>query len=142
MKVSDDLIEDYRRKIEKALSRLEYSFAKVQKLPLRADAFDDENLETWESFCSRFSKVIDLFLTKYIKARVLREDPGFEGTLRDFVNQAEKMKLIESADRWMLYRELRNSVAHDYTEEELVDFFSKFLKATPEIVAIRSKIAR
>jgi hypothetical protein len=142
MKVSNDLIEDYRRKLEKALARLEYSFAKVQKLPLRADAFDDESLETWESFCSRFSKVIDLFLTKYIKARVLREDPGFEGTLRDFVNQAEKMNLIESADRWMIYRELRNSVAHDYTEEELVEFFDKFLKATPEIVAIRSKIAR
>lgn len=33
---------------------------------------------------------------------------GFSGSLRDFVNQAEKLGYIENAETWMGIRELRN----------------------------------
>ncbi|MFH1727494.1 MAG: hypothetical protein ABIA04_03655 [Pseudomonadota bacterium] len=109
------LLKDYARMLSKALQHLEYSYNKVVKLPADVKNLDEESLETWESFSSRFTRVVDLFLTKYLKARVLVEDPGFDGTLRDYVNMGEKLELVEDADLWMELRELRNISAHEYT---------------------------
>ncbi len=66
--------------------------------------------------------MVDLFLTKYIKSRVKIDDPAFDGTLRDYLNQAEKMNLISDVDRWLAMRELRNIQAHDYTNEAFESF--------------------
>jgi hypothetical protein len=80
--------------------------------------------------------VVDLFLTKYLRAVVLQDDPGFEGSLRDFVNQAEKIRLIGSAQRWMAIRELRNITAYEYAEEELSGYFERTRKLAGELLRI------
>lgn len=117
-----DLEVKYTNQLKKALKHLEYSRKKIQSLPKRLDENDEESLETWESFAARFSRVVDIYLTKYIKCKVKKNDPGFDGTLRDYLNHAEKMKLVTDVDHWMATRELRNIQAHDYTEEELEKF--------------------
>jgi hypothetical protein len=91
------LCQTYKIKLDKALQYLNYSFEKVKILPTNPESLDPESLETWESFSARFSRVADLFLTKYLKSYILAQDPGFEGSIRDFVNQAEKLGLIDSA---------------------------------------------
>ena len=101
---------------------------------------DDEILETWESFTARFSRVVNLFLTKLLRCLVLRNDPGFEGTLRDFVNQGEKLGLVESANQWMTFRGFRNIIAHEYEEDELKQNFEDLRRLTPVVIAIESKI--
>lgn len=121
---SKELELKYRTQLGKALKHLGYSFAKVQKLPKQIAENDEETLETWESFTTRFARVVDLFLTKYLKLKVKENDPGFDGTLRDYLHQAEKMRLVSDVDRWMATRELRNIQAHDYPEEELVKFLA------------------
>jgi len=68
--------------------------------------------------------VIDIFLTKYIKLKVLINDPGFDGTLRDYLNHAEKMRILNEPEKWMALRELRNIQAHDYTEDDLERFLT------------------
>ncbi len=93
------VIQEYAKKLKKALEHLRYSHNKVRRLPADSSKLDEEQLETWESFAARFARVVDLFLTKYLRAVVLQDDPGFEGSLRDFVNQAEKIGLIGSAQR-------------------------------------------
>jgi hypothetical protein len=134
---TNQLVQSYIRKILKALAHLEYSYGKVSKLPNQIEKLDEEELETWESFTSRFSRVVDLYLTKFCKAKVLENDAGFEGTLRDFINQAEKMGLVESADRWMDYRGIRNSAAHEYEEADLGAFFDGARRATTEVLSIK-----
>jgi hypothetical protein len=119
-----ELETKYLRQLSKAITHLEYSQKKVITLPKRLLDNDEESLETWESFAARFSRVVDIFLTKFIKLKVKENDPGFDGTLRDFLNHAEKMKLISDVDRWMSTRELRNIQAHDYTEEQLENFLT------------------
>ena len=58
---------------------------------------NDVQLETWESFVSRFARVADIFLSKYLRAYVLREDPGFRGSMLDYINEGEKLGLLDDA---------------------------------------------
>ena len=132
-----NLKSDYRNKVIRAVDHLEYSFAKVQKLESDPAKMDEEILETWESFTARSSPVVDLFLTKYVKACVLINDPGFDGSLRDIVDQGEKLGLVEDADSWMIWRGFRNSIAHDYQDEELKNFLEAIRDCSPKVIAIK-----
>jgi hypothetical protein len=132
-----NLLTNYKEKLNKALSHLEYSYNKVKKLSNEADKLDDETLETWESFTARFSRVVDFFLTKYLRTYVLINDPGFNGSLRDFTNQGEKLNLIDNADDWMRYREYRNTISHEYTDEELSILFKNILNDAPHVLKIK-----
>jgi len=135
-KSSAKLLDTYRDWVLKALVHLEYSHAKVQSLPLLS--LDEEQLETWESYTSRFSRVVDLFLTKYLKARVLGEDPAFDGSLRDLCNAAEKKGWIDSADAWVALRELRNATAHEYADADLGAFFDRIRREAARVLALRT----
>lgn len=132
------LIEEYGSKLDKAIGHLQYSYQKIQDLSAMPAEMDDETLEVWESFAARFSRVADIYLTKYLRARVLSNDPGFTGSMRDFVNQAEKLGLIDDANAWMAIRELRNITAHDYTEEDLSAFFLRLKAECPKLLNIET----
>jgi len=99
--------------------------------------WDEETLETWESFSARFSRVVDLFLSRYLRTLVLKSDPGFNGTLRDLVNEGEKLKIVDDARAWMALRELRNISANDYTEEALAQFFLNLKTECPRLLALK-----
>ena len=132
----DSISQDYAKKLKKALGHLRYSHKKILRLPTAPSKLDEEQLETWESFSARFARVVDLFLTKYLRAVVLQDDPGFDGSLRDFVNQAEKIGLISSARRWMAIRELRNITAHEYAEEDLSGYFKQTRSLAGDLLRI------
>lgn len=136
---TDDLLQAYKRKILKSLDHLEYSFKKVQRIS-PGPLLSDDQLETWESFAARLSRSVDLFLTKYLRLRIKREDPGFDGSLRDYCNLAEKLGIIDDANAWMSLRELRNSNVHDYEEDELVGFHQSLLHAAPSVLSVRSQL--
>jgi hypothetical protein len=131
------LIDQYKSNLMKALGHLEYSFGKVQSLPTSPDLLDDESLETWESFTARFARVIDFFLTKYMRAVVIKDDPGFTGSLRDIVDQGEKLGLIGHADKWMEYRGFRNSVAHEYQDLEFKIFLESIRECCKDVLRIK-----
>jgi hypothetical protein len=136
----DQLLLGYQRKVLKALTHLEYSINKVGGLTHDPTAMDEETLAAWESFTTRFSRVVDLFLTKYCRTYVLIQDPGFEGSVRDYANAAEKYGLIESADRWMTLRGFRNLVSHEYEETDLALIFSEMRSCAGEILKIKGRI--
>ena len=97
---------------------------------------NEEELETWESFSARFSRVSDIFITRYLRTRILEEDPGFIGTLRDFLLKAEKMGLIDDTNHWLVIRELCNLAAHEYVEEGLTRFFRALKESAPTLLGI------
>lgn len=134
------LEKSYKESLLKALAHLEYSFNKIQKLPIDPAELDEESLETWESFTARLARVVNLFTSKYVQTFVLINDPGFEGSLRDFMNQAEKLQLVESADKWMIARGYRNITAHEYKEEDLKHFFKELISFAPTALQIKNKL--
>lgn len=117
-------LQEQKNKLLKAIAHLDYSYNKVLQLPVDPDALDDETLETWESFAARFGRVSDVFLTKYLRGLILLQDPGFNGSLRDFLNQGEKLRIIDNTETWMAIRELRNISAHEYTDNDLALFLN------------------
>ena len=131
-KVKDDLL--------KSISHLDYSYNKVTHLSGSLDALNEEELETWESFVARFSRVADIFLMKYLKAVVKSGDPGFDGTLRDYLHQGEKLGLIADSQYWLNIRELRNIAAHEYAAENLGHFFLRLRAECPKLLSIKSNL--
>lgn len=142
MTARQEFFEDQKNKLIKAIKHLEYSYNKIVKLPEKTEELDEESLETWESFAARFGRVADIFLMKYVRAYVLLQDPGFSGSLRDFVNQGEKLGMIDNADIWMSIRELRNISAHEYTDKDLTEFFKRLKKEAPNLLAIKAILKR
>jgi hypothetical protein len=138
MKKMEDLLALRKRHLIKALDRLSFSYEKVKNLPLQADNFDDQTLEVWESFSARFARASDIFLSQYLRTLVLLNDKGFQGSMRDFLNEGEKIGIIDNAESWMNIRELRNVFAHEYTEDELANVFRRLLDECPRLLKLKS----
>ncbi|MEI8055161.1 MAG: hypothetical protein WCH10_04075 [bacterium] len=131
------LLNTQRHRLKKALAHLAYSYKKTADIKFDPEKSDDESLEVWESFAARFSRVADMFLARYLRIQILKNDPGFSGSMRDFVNQGEKLGLIDNATAWMVIRELRNITVHDYSEEDLALFFQRLRQECPRLLAIK-----
>lgn len=138
----DKLLAQYRSQIEKGIAHLSYSYEKVEHLSPSLDSLSTEQMESWEGFVARFSRVSDIFLAKYVRTYVLKGDPAFRGSLRDFVDQAEKLQLIEDAEKWMLIRELRNAAAHEYTESKLGEDFKRMRELAPLLISLKDKLSK
>ena len=136
-----DLKKEYALSLSKAIGHLEYSYNKVLKLPTDPQKLDEESLETWESFTARLARVVDVFTSKYVRTCILIDDPGFEGkSLRDFMNQAEKLGLLDSADEWMIARGYRNITSHEYKNEALEAFLKSLLDFAPAAILLKADL--
>lgn len=100
----------------------------------------DSQFEAWDGFASRFARTSDIFLSKYIRAFILKDDPAFDGGFRDQLNRAEKLGLIDDVNVWMEIRELRNATVHEYSDDDLEKIFEKFRKFTPLLMELRSRL--
>ncbi len=137
--VSKTLKNSTRESLLNALNHLEYSYQKILKYELVKKAkWSEEELETLESFSSRFARSSDIFLSKYLRTLAIETDPAFRGTFMDTLNLAEKMNWISSARQWARIRELRNVAAHEYAQEDLQSLFQELFQLTPLVLSIRS----
>lgn len=130
----------YYAKIVKSLKYLEYSYQRTLKMPLNPAVMTDPELEAWDSFASRFARTSDIFLSKYIRAFILKDDPAFDGGFRDQLNRAEKLGLIDDANVWMEIRELRNATVHEYSDKDLEKIFEKFRKFSALLLELPNKL--
>lgn len=138
--VSTDLINEMKSEILEGIKHLEYSYKKVDKLTTNIDTLSSEDLETWEGLVARFARVSDIYLSRYIRAKVLHDDPGFRGTFRDFLNQAEKMNLIKDVKMWLEIRELRNTSVHEYSKKKIPLILQQVKDLSPVLIALKGQI--
>lgn len=136
-----DLTGLYYTKIAKSLKYLEYSYNRTLQMPTNPSVMNDSELEAWDSFASRFARSSDIFLSKYVRAFILKDDPAFDGGFRDQLGRAEKLGLIHDVNVWMEIRELRNATVHEYSDQDLDKIFQKFRKFTPLILELRTKLS-
>lgn len=130
----------YYTKIVKSLKYFEFSYSRVQKLSIKPSELSDTEFETWDGFATRFSRTSDLFLSKYIKAAVMEDDPVFDGSFRDYLHRAEKLRLIDESASWLEIRSLRNVIVHDYSEQDLEIIFGRMLALSPLILNLRKAL--
>jgi hypothetical protein len=132
----DALLKNFQDQFKKSQGHLEYSFLKVKKMALIHDKSTEEDLETWESFSSRFARSSDILVSKLLRKLILTKDPAFRGSVIDLLNQAEKFGWIVDADTWKRIRELRNVAAYEYAVDDLQELYQELIALTPHILRV------
>ena len=125
--------------LERSKKHLEFSFEKCKKI-IQNQSLSEENLESLESFSSRFARYSDIVVSRYFRALAIELDPAFRGSVIDLLNIAEKNKWIASAKEWTVIRELRNIAAHEYEAEDYVALYKELLKLTPTLLQVSTSL--
>jgi hypothetical protein len=133
MNETENLLKKYLVSGQKAARWLERSQNFCQSLPL-AHPLPDEVFDQFENLTSRFARLLDIVLQKLFRLfdKALLESSG---SLIDVIHRAEKRGLCE-AKQMRSIRELGNSIAHEYVEEDLVSLFVEVQGKTSEILSI------
>jgi len=108
---------------------LDYSFKKCSSIGIK-DEYTPEELESFESLCSRFARLSDIVIQKLFR---LLDELSLEtpGSIRDRINRAEKRGIIERAEDFVTIRMLRNDIAHEYLPEAILEIYGKVLVLSP-----------
>ena len=107
-----NLLKEQLELLDKSRSVLEYSYKRCTDIKDKSE-FDEQDLERFESLTGRFARLSDLLIQKMFRL-IDSLDLDDQGTVRDRINRAEKKGLIVSAEQFVLIRELRNTIAHEY----------------------------
>ena len=118
------LKQDYTL-LQKQLSWLDISLDECKNIGIKTSYSIDE-FGKFETLCSRYSRSIDFLIRKIFRSL---DEYEFEnqGTLIDVVNNAHKRNLFESIDEIRIMKDVRNTIAHEYIEDDLVDVFEDVL---------------
>ena len=102
--------------------RLAWAVSRLQCLfPLTVDILvnmDDTDLAILDQFILRFSKLQDSMGAKLFPETLeLAKEQGELKVFLDKLYRLEKIGAIESADNWLILREVRNQFSHDYPDD-------------------------
>ncbi len=120
--------------LKKQLFWIDISFKECQNIGLKKNYSIDE-FGKFETLCSRYSRSIDFLIRKIFRTL---DEYEFEnqGTLIDVVNNAHKRDLFEDIQILRLMKDVRNTIVHEYIEENLIEIFDEVLEYTNELILI------
>ena len=104
-------------------------------LPLAARLpWSAEDLERLESMASRFARLSDLLIQRVMR---LADELSLEspGSLLDRIHRAEKRGWVDKDGDLVRVRELRNLIAHEYEDEDLVQLYGEVLRLAPVLLS-------
>lgn len=116
----------------KAIHVLSISYRKCETLGLK-DAYTDTEMELYEVLTSRFARAGDI-LTQKIFRLIDELELEERGSVIDRINRAEKRLMISSAELFKDIRQLRNRIAHEYAEENILDLLKDVFNLSPLLI--------
>ncbi len=123
-------------RIHKARQRLESAFPlNVERL----EAADDALVEHIDQFVYRFTKLQDAMGTRLLPAlHTFLEENDRPLPFLDVLGTLEKYQVIPSLVEWQFFRNLRNSIAHEYPEdtEQTVESLNTLYDQWPRMDAL------
>jgi hypothetical protein len=104
--------------------RMDYALSKMQRgLPLTEESYgclQEEQIQALDQFLYRFSKMQDAIGQRLYPAVLeFLEEPFKEMSFLDRLNRLEQLHVIESKENWLMLRNIRNSLAHEYEDDPL-----------------------
>jgi len=120
--------------LEKQLFWVELSVNQCVALGVKAD-YSIEEFGAFESLCSRYSRGID-FLIRKIFRTIDEYEFENQGTLVDVVNNAHKRGLFDDIEEVRLMKDVRNTIVHEYIEENLQNTFEEVLVLSQALIKI------
>jgi hypothetical protein len=125
-KLNIKLLTEEISMLEKAMQTLKLSVDKCTTIYKKND-YSFEDLESFDSLTSKFSRASDIFTQKVIRTIwILLHEPFIP--FIDMLNQAEKMNIIFSADQLLEIRDLRNQITHEYLPEAITELVPEVLE--------------
>jgi hypothetical protein len=120
--------------LQKQLSWLDISFKECANIGLQED-YSIEEFGKFETLCSRYSRSIDFLIRKIFRTL---DEYEFEnqGTLIDVVNNAHKRGLFDDVDELRIMKDVRNTIVHEYIEDDLVGVFEEVLEYSEKLIDI------
>jgi hypothetical protein len=120
--------------LEKQLFWIDISYQECRKIGIKP-TYSIEEFGKFETLCSRYSRGIDFLIRKIFRTL---DEYEFEnqGTPIDVVNNAHKRGLFEDIELLRLMQDVRNTIAHEYIEDELTEVFEEVLEYTQKLIAI------
>jgi hypothetical protein len=129
----EKLIQD-KTLLQKQLSWIQISFDECSKIGIKKE-YSIEEFGKFETLCSRYSRGIDFLIRKIFRTL---DEYEFEnqGTLIDVVNNAHKRGLFEDIEKLRIMKDVRNTIAHEYIEDDLVEVFDEVLQYCETLIII------
>ncbi len=129
----DKLLAD-KKLLEKQLFWIKTSLHQCCIIGIKSDYSVDE-FGTFETLCSRYSRGIDFLIRKIFRTL---DEYEFEnqGTLVDVVNNAHKRGLFDNIEELRIMKDVRNTIAHEYIEDDLVEVFAEVLEYSQKLLII------
>jgi len=121
-------------KLEETLRWLKRSFNICKEIGIK-EKYTENEFDSFETLTSRFARTIDILVNKLFRCIDAVEFES-EGTMIDVINRAHKRNLFESIDQIRLLKELRNEIAHEYVQDELISLFTKVFDSIPDLLII------
>ena len=102
--------------------RIHYALAKLKQfMPLTIDGYkclSDEQIEALDQFLFRFAKLQDTIGQRLFPCILeLQEEPVKNQSFLDVLNRLEQLTVIESKEQWLVLRNMRNKLAHEYEDD-------------------------
>lgn len=118
-----EYLKENFKQAEEAANHLSVSVERCKNF-INNSEFTEEQLIEVEALTGRFARVSDLLIQKIFKT-IDRLDGMTPHTVRDRIVQAEKKGLIGNANTFLQIRDVRNTIAHEYEDNEvreIIDF--------------------
>ncbi len=131
------LLEEELAGLQLAVGHLGYSMERCFSL-IGVKDLPPEQLERLESLTSRFARLADLLMQRIFRLTDEIELTG-AGTLLDRIYRAEKRGWGESREMIRI-RELRNLIAHEYSNDKMQDIYAAVAVMSTVLLAIVPKV--
>ena len=131
--MTEKLLQDTKL-LEKQLFWIKTSYDECAKVGIKPE-YTIEEFGKFETLCSRYSRGIDFLIRKLFRTI---DEYEFEnqGTLVDVVNNAHKRGLIDNIEELRIMKDVRNTIVHEYIEDELIEVFDEVLEYTEKLINI------
>ena len=137
-------INDVFSEIDLHFKRTDAVITDVENLHLDGQNFDDpEIVKTMDAFIFRFIKIQDKMGDKLFPVYLqLLQEYDNNMPLLDILNNLERLEIIDSAEEWIEFRKLRNSLTHEYpgNEGEIIEALEAAIQAYRKMKEIYAKI--
>jgi len=120
--------------LKKQLFWLQTSFDECSSIGLKK-SYSVEEFGKFETLCSRYSRSIDFLIRKMFRTLDAYEFEN-QGTLIDVVNNAHKRELFEDIEEVRIMKDIRNTIVHEYIEDELTEVFDEVLHYSKLLILI------
>ncbi len=123
-----------RELLKKQLFWIRLSYDECKETGIKKE-YEIDEFGKFEILCSRYSRSIDFLIRKIFRTL---DEYEFEnqGTLVDVVNNAHKRGLFDNVELLRVMKDVRNTIAHEYIEDELPEVFEEVLVYTEELIVI------